>query len=100
MNLEDFSAELNARWDKVDHPNGVAIASLGLCGEAGEVSECFKKHLRDGRPVAGDPELALELGDVLHYWCRLAYLAGYTPAEIMLLNQAKVLQKREANPNV
>ncbi|MGL5079713.1 MAG: nucleoside triphosphate pyrophosphohydrolase family protein, partial [Waterburya sp.] len=58
---------------------------LGLLGEAGEVAEKFKKHLRDksleGKVFLGDEDfrkqVALELGDVCWYVARLADLIGY-----------------------
>lgn len=99
MTLDEFSRNLNARWDAKlrDNPvENIAIPALGLVGEAGEVSEHFKKHIRDGAPIEGNMSLAFELGDVLHYWCRLVKLTGYTPAEIMSLNEAKLEARRAA----
>ncbi len=42
------------------------LAAMGLCGEAGEVSELLKKHLLHGKPLNRDA-LREELGDVLWY---------------------------------
>lgn len=95
--LELFSGKLNANWDARLRPTNsenIAIPALGLVGEAGEVSEHFKKHIRDGAPIVRNEALALELGDVLHYWCRLTYLAGYTPQEIMRMNEEKLTARR------
>jgi NTP pyrophosphatase (non-canonical NTP hydrolase) len=97
--LQQFSDRLNAIWDarlRENPAENIAIPALGLVGEAGEVSEHFKKHIRDGKPIVDNIELAYELGDVLHYWCRLAKLAGYTPGEIMSLNEAKLAMRRKA----
>ena len=99
LTLDKFSDDLNKIWEEKlrDNPvENIAIPALSLVGEAGEVSEHFKKHIRDGKPIQNNPDLALELGDVLHYWCRLVYLTGYTPAEIMLLNQVKLAERRKA----
>lgn len=97
MTLEEFSESLNKIWDaklRANPVENIAIPALGLVGEAGEVSEHFKKHIRDGVPIEGNLELAYELGDVLHYWCRLVKLTGYTSAEIMYLNETKLKARR------
>ena len=47
----------------------VIYPALGLCGEAGEVAEKIKKHMRDGKTLFG---VGLELGDVLWYISALA----------------------------
>jgi NTP pyrophosphatase (non-canonical NTP hydrolase) len=97
--LQDFSDKLNARWREKLRENDVeniAIPALGLVGEAGEVSEHFKKHIRDGHPIQRNFALAEELGDVLHYWCRLTALAGYSPSEIMQINEDKLEARRAA----
>lgn len=97
MDIDGFSRRLNMIWDyklRETHLEDVAIPALGLVGEAGEVSEHFKKYIRDGKPIKDNTELALELGDVLHYWCRLVHLAGFDPAEIMALNESKLAMRR------
>ncbi len=52
--------------------------ALGLTGEAGEVAEIIKKHLRE------------ELGDVLWYLTVLAEMNGLTLAEIAVENIHKL----------
>jgi len=96
--LADFSARLNLIWEEKryehTHSENIAIPALGLVGEAGETVEHFKKYIREGKPIVGNVDLAYELGDVLHYWCRLAYLAGLSPKQIMDLNEAKLAKRR------
>jgi len=102
--LAQFSAALNEHWDAHVAAHGgsyeatdYCIPAMGLMGEAGEAGEHFKKFVRDGSPeVFRNHELALELGDVIHYWCRLVNLAGYTPGEIMRLNEEKLAARRAA----
>ena len=60
---------------------------IALVGDAGEVVECLRKLTR------GDDQqrarLAGELGDVWHYWTRLAIATGIAPAEILERNRAR-----------
>jgi len=55
----------------------VVYPALGLCGEAGEVAEKIKKHIRDGIDIDNTLNklkevLSRELGDVLWYISNLA----------------------------
>lgn len=105
--IEQFSVDLNAKWTARMHErNGVKLAdpyrerdfsipAMGLMGEAGEAGEHFKKAIRDGKPIWRSRKLALELGDVLHYLCRCAHLAGYTIEEIARLNEQKVARREK-----
>jgi hypothetical protein len=98
LTLARFSYELNNHWrrsTKTDRDK-LIIAAMGMSGEAGEVLEHFKKHIRDGAPISGNRELALELGDVLHYWCRLVHETGYTVDQIMQMNVDKLEARRAA----
>ena len=61
----------------------ITYPTLGLCGEAGEVAEKIKKHIRDGRSLEG---VGLELGDVLWYISALADDLGVTLEEIAQAN--------------
>lgn len=73
------------------------IMGLGIGGEAGEVQELLKKHVRDDREIVDD--LILELGDVLHYLTRISSQFGITLEEVMVANREKIERrhaKREA----
>lgn len=90
--LTGFSTWLGENWAKNcrGDTRDYAIPALGLVGEAGEVSEHFKKFIRgDGEHPKQNKDLALELGDVLHYWCRLCQISGNDPHEVMRLNMEK-----------
>lgn len=59
--------------------NNFVYPALGLCGEAGEVADKFKKYMRDDRIMTPDgltaehkEALKKELGDVLWYIAQLA----------------------------
>jgi NTP pyrophosphatase (non-canonical NTP hydrolase) len=81
---------------KADPMRSLAVMALGIGGEAGEVQELIKKHLRDGKDPCKDDNLLLELGDVLYYVTRLGMEFGYSLDQIMEANLDK-LYKRKAN---
>lgn len=72
-------------------PN-VLYAAIGMCGEAGEVSELIKKYAYHGHAIDKD-HLARELGDVLWYVSYMADLFGYSLGEIMEMNQDKLAKR-------
>lgn len=95
MNFRSYVDWVNTRWVRWNRgkPNALAVAALGLAGEAGEVTEHFKKHLRDGTPIINNKALILELGDVLHYWLALCWYAQVDPDEVMLANIQKLNER-------
>lgn len=66
--------------------------ALGLCGEAGEVSDMVKKNLFQGHPLDFD-HLAKELGDIAWYVAVTAHAIGYDLDTIFQMNVDK-LRKR------
>ena len=72
-------------------PN-VLYAAIGMCGEAGEVSELVKKYAYHGHAIDTE-HLARELGDVLWYVSYMADLFGYSLGEIMAMNQDKLAKR-------
>ena len=70
----------------------VTYPTLGLCGEAGEVAEKVKKHMRDGKSLIG---LGLELGDVLWYISALADDLGVTLEEVAQANVDKLQSRKD-----
>lgn len=66
--------------------------ALGLAGECGEVADIIKKIIFHGKsyePV----DLLLELGDVLYYLCALCNVLNIDFSEVMLNNNAKLMQR-------
>lgn len=72
-------------------PN-ILYAAIGMCGEAGEVSELIKKYAYHGHTIDTE-HLARELGDVLWYVSYMAHLFGYSLGEIMAMNQEKLAKR-------
>lgn len=66
----------------------LSIIMAGLCGEAGEASEHFKKWIRDG--AINKYEAGIELGDTLAYLTWLAASLGYTLEDLATMNHAKL----------
>lgn len=76
----------------------VIYPTLGLTGEAGEVSDKVKKVLRDNDSIFTDEkkrEIAKEIGDVLWYVATLSHDIGYTLEEIALMNHDKLHSRQK-----
>ena len=78
--------------DHHDYLLNVTYAAMGMCGEAGEVSELIKKYAYHGHTIDTE-HLARELGDVLWYVSYMAHLFGYSLGEIMAMNQEKLAKR-------
>lgn len=79
-----------------------AYVSLGLIGEAGEVSEKVKKGIRKNKfeyIYNNKEEIAKELGDVLWYISALSHELGYDLEEIAKMNIVK-LKDRDARNKI
>lgn len=78
----------------------VVYPTLGLTGEAGEVSDKVKKIIRDKGgvfDVHDDYEIAKELGDVLWYLANLASDLGYSLDDVARFNIEKLKSRAERN---
>jgi|SRR5882724_8994055 len=98
MRIEDFATWVEAVWTrKVDSEKDelreLAVMTLGLAGECGEVIEPIKKEIRGDGPL-DRVKLQLELGDVLHYLCRIASHYGLNMESIMIANVDKIEARR------
>lgn len=69
--------------------------ALGLTSEAGEVAGKVKKMIRDGQlDTAG---MVHEVGDVLWYAARLCDALGFTLEDVMRINYAKLMKRKNEN---
>lgn len=74
--------------------NAIVYPTLGLMGEAGEISEKVKKWMRGDKEL--DKEgLLKELGDPLWYITSLADDLGYTLQEVIDANVEKLNSRKE-----
>ena len=72
------------------------LAAMGLCGEAGEVSEILKKHLLHDK-ILNTEELKKELGDVLWYLFHALNTFNFTIEEIARENVRKLCDRYSHN---
>lgn len=102
LTIDEFSRYTEFNWSSGDSERGnfvgnplrsLFIMATGIAGESGEVSEILKKHVRDGD--LNRDALKKELGDVLHYWARIAREFGITPTEVMYDNIEKIASRKE-----
>lgn len=94
----DFKTYQQNAADTAIYPSkfGDVYTALGLAGEAGEVAEIVKKHIRDER-MPGNVRDALrkELGDVLWYVAMCAREWGLDLDDIAQHNLDKLSSRKE-----
>ncbi|MCR4774584.1 MAG: nucleoside triphosphate pyrophosphohydrolase family protein [Prevotella sp.] len=76
----------------------ILYPTLGLTGEAGEVSDKVKKVIRDNNSeftAEKKAEIMKEIGDVLWYCATLSNDLGYTLEEVCKANIAKLSSRKE-----
>jgi NTP pyrophosphatase (non-canonical NTP hydrolase) len=93
MGIEEFQAWVRGGWVAKPGTNELAVMALGLAGEAGETVELIKKELRGDGPLNRE-KLLLELGDVLHYLCRIASQYDIAIEDVMAANVTKIESRR------
>lgn len=98
MNINDYQKKCMTTAQFPNVGENIIYPLIGLVGEAGELANKYKKHLRgDYKLVIGGRDahdLSKELGDVLWYVAVLADALGYTLEEIAKSNLEK-LEKRQ-----
>lgn len=98
MRMYEFQNWVKIGWARPqDTPEGkvkeLAIMCMGLPGEVGEVLELIKKETRGDGPL-DKVQLQLEIGDVLHYLCRIASQYDLDMENVMYANCAKIEARR------
>jgi NTP pyrophosphatase (non-canonical NTP hydrolase) len=100
IELDDYQEQALSTDVYPDDKFNIGYKALGLCGEAGEVSDKIKKVFRDCDGKFDENkahEIAKELGDVLWYLSTLAYKLGYNLSEIATMNIYKLRKRMEEN---
>lgn len=93
MNMNEYQelAQRTANHELGDMPR-LAVAALGLAGEAGEIADAVKKHVGHGHELDAE-YVKKELGDILWYVAEMAEVFGLSLEQIAYANIAK-LKKR------
>lgn len=98
MNINDYADFTDTVWKEPAKNNNLrtelAILSLGLVGEAGEVVEKIKKLLHYDKNVDLD-DMKKELGDVAFYFVRLCRRVGFEPSEVLQANIDKLSNRKD-----
>lgn len=96
MTLNDYQ---NHALETAIYPLPIIYPTLGLTGEAGEVSDKVKKVIRDNDSDFTDTAIkhaiAEEIGDVLWYCATLSHDLGYSLDEIARMNYEKLKSRQE-----
>lgn len=73
----------------------ISAATMGMNGEAGELSEIFKKVIYHGKPFTEETRAhALkELGDIIFYWTNACRALGLDPNQIIQNNMDKLMAR-------
>jgi len=98
MDLNYYQEKARSTAIYPDLGNNIVYPTLGLSGEAGEISEKVKKIIRDDGGLVSDEKrktIGLELGDVLWYVSQLAAEIGFTLDEIGEMNLDKLFSRKE-----
>lgn len=74
---------------EIDKKELILNASMGLCGESGEIIDLVKKHLFQGHDL-DDEKLIKELGDVAWYLAEAATALNVDLSEILEKNIKKL----------
>ena len=92
--IDDYAVWARSAWMNPERlgERDIAIMSLGLGGETGEVLEILKKRIRDDK--LDREHLKKELGDVLFYWIMLCNAFDLSPTDVMNANVEKVNGRR------
>ena len=98
ITLENFADWVESGWTRkvgtpADELRELAVMTLGLAGETGEVIEPIKKEIRGDGPLDRG-KLKLELGDVLHYLCRISKHYEIDLGDVMRANIEKIEARR------
>ncbi len=98
ITLENFADWVEHGWTRpsgtpVDKLRELAVMVFGLAGEVGEVIEPIKKEVRGDGPL-DIGALKLEIGDVLHYLCRIATEYNIDMGDVMRSNIEKIEARR------
>src|SRR4030067_2463812 len=83
-----------------DIGNNFTYVLLGLLGECGELSNIWKKKIRDNKDIMSDEirnKLIYELGDIGWYFVMCCFELNINPSEVLEKNIKKLADRKERN---
>ena len=98
MEFNDYQKQSRKTANYPDAGNNFIYPTLGLTGEAGEVSDKIKKIMRDDNMIVSDEKrLAIkkELGDVLWYIANLSTELGFNLDDVAQTNLDKLFKRKD-----
>ena len=100
MDMKTYQIEARKTAQYPEFGNRLIYPTLGLTGEAGEVSEKVKKLVRDKNGEITEEfveSIKKELGDVLWYVANLAWELDLSLADVAAANIEKLRSRKERN---
>lgn len=96
MTLKEYLDNVNRTRNKdLKFEESLCMISMGLSGEAGELTDLIKKIVFHYHAMDLD-KIKKEMGDVLWYWSALCIVLNLDPEEILNLNVAKLKSRYPA----
>lgn len=89
MNTFEYETFVHSKLKSMPYREHIAHITMGLAGEAGEVTDMVKKEFAYGKKW-DEEKMTLELGDVLFYLTALAIANGDTLERIIDSNVRKL----------
>ena len=97
MTFDEYAkAAMRTAAPTMSKRDALTLSALGLCGEAGEFVDLWKKISYHNHPMDAT-KLCEELGDILWYVNSLGRHLGFTLEEIAKTNLEKLADRRKRN---
>lgn len=98
MNFNEYQEKVKDTW--ISNEKDLDRMVLGICGEAGEMAEYFKKFYRQdlsNNPVLDYTKIRSELGDILYYVAMLCNELGMKLIDVANCNIIKLQDRKKRN---
>lgn len=96
MDWEDYAVWVTKRKKTVKFCDDALFGIMGLVGEAGELSELYKKEYFHGKDI-GEEDLISEVGDVLFYLTYIIHNEGMSLDQVMSYNMKKLDNRKDSH---
>lgn len=96
MDWEDYRNWVVARRMVGEGAHTDLFAIMGILGEAGELSELFKKEYFHNK-VANSEDVLSEMGDLFFYFTSMCHDEGISLDEVMSYNMNKLDNRKDSH---